>query len=554
MAGTATPNVLVVDDSSTMRGFVGDILRKAGYRAVLAGGAEDAMLALDRERIDLVVADVMMPGIDGYELCRRVKDVSADLPIPVLLLTAKADLESKVSGFEAGADDFLGKPFRPEELLLRVRVQLRLRVLQEQLQERNRDLSLAREQLQGRVGELEAAYREIAAHRDRTRRALELASRVQRALLPRTAPDHEGLRIGFLYEPAEVVAGDFFDFLELPGERLGVAIGDVAGKGAGASLLMVLAMSALRQAAEGGDPPASVLSRVNEIIRRQYDAGEMITLFYGILDRPRGLLTYASAGHEPGLLAMANGRVRRLAAGGPFLGIFPRIVISEEEVVLAKGDRLLLMTDGVLDRFARDGSEAAVQELSRILSEEAASLDHVWRSLRPGRSGAEHEPDDTTAIVLEVGRGRSGAHLGRIRFEASPACFREARGASQGVVDRLGLDSDRGFPLLYAVDEAVAHLIQEAAGSEQAAAFVEIGYTRTQDGAIGVEIASDELRVAPPQPSPGPGQDLAGMGERADWSLFLLEHLVRDFSLEPRGERGCRIRFEVGVPEPRNPG
>lgn len=396
-------NVMAVDDSQALRSILGEVLSRGGHEVFLAQSGEEALDLLDQIHIDLVVADLILPKMDGYELCRRIKDLNPECPIPVLLLTSKSDLDAKLAGFEAGADDYILKPFRHEELIARVRAQLRMKGLQEELRDKNRKLQHAQSELEAHIQELEDAYREIKLHENRTRKDLQLASRVQRALLPQKPPEIPGLSLAFLYQPAQTVAGDFFDFLPLEDGRLGIAIGDVAGKGAGASLLMVLAVSALRRAAHESASPAAVLQAINDEIRAQYGAAEMITLFYGVLDPAARRFHYSTAGHEPGLLLRAGAtELEHLKAGGPFLGVFPELTLAEEEVQLGHGDRLLLITDGVLERFEQRDTYAAVRKLTTSFVADREMGCESWLHAIPTGDVDHPEPDDTTAVLLSI--------------------------------------------------------------------------------------------------------------------------------------------------------
>jgi sigma-B regulation protein RsbU (phosphoserine phosphatase) len=405
-------NVLAVDDSKALLSILRDVLTRGGHQVFLAHSGEEALDLLDQVHIDLVVADLILPAMHGYELCRRIKDLNPKSPIPVLLLTSNKELDSTLAGFAAGANDYILKPFRHQELLVRVRAQLRLKELQEELREKNRKLQRAQEELTGRIDEIEQAYKEIKDHERRTQHDLDLASRVQRALLPQIAPVAEDYLVAFKYEPAASVAGDFFDFHRFPDGRLGMAIGDVAGKGAAASLVMVLAISAFRRVASRGIPPADALKWINEEIQAQYGAREMITLFYGIFDPNQGSLLYCSAGHEPAMLLRAGSReTEHLQAGGPFLGIFPQLDLESGEVSLDPGDRLLLMTDGLLERFEPRNSLKALEKLSLAFQKRRFLSPQDWLNsipspMPPGKAPNAATPDDTTAILIEV-RGSS---------------------------------------------------------------------------------------------------------------------------------------------------
>jgi signal transduction histidine kinase len=147
-AGRDLPTVLIADDTPEMRDLLVDILR-GEYRVLVAADGLEALAAVERQQPELILSDVMMPRIDGYQLCRRLKQNAATAQIPFVMLTAKAGEAARVGGLECGADDYLAKPFSQRELLARVRGLVKLRRLHQDLERRNR--------------ELDAAYRELAA-------------------------------------------------------------------------------------------------------------------------------------------------------------------------------------------------------------------------------------------------------------------------------------------------------------------------------------------------------------------------------------------------------
>ena len=383
-----------------MRSILGDVLGRAGHEVRLASSGEEALEVLDQVHVDLVVADLVLPEMDGYELCRRIKDLDPECPVPVLLLTSSGDLDSKLAGFEAGADDYLLKPVRPEELAARVRAALRMRRFQEELRERNRRLERTRSELQDNLAHLETALQEIRAYKARTERELHLASRVQRAILPSRLPEVPGFQLEATYEPALAVAGDFYDVVPTPEGRWMLAVGDVAGKGAGASLLMVLAVTSFRQAVLAGAGPAETLKAINRRILEEYGQTDMITALLAELDPETRRLRFSSAGHEPALLHRSGAsNVTPLEAGGPFLGIFPDLELAQDEVELAPGDAVLMVSDGVLDRFVPQDTLAGQRALRQaFLDREGAPR---WLDQLPGATESE-ESDDATALLLQV--------------------------------------------------------------------------------------------------------------------------------------------------------
>jgi len=165
MPDAASPGtVLVVDDTPANVSVLFDHLSKSGFRVLVAERGPNALMQAKHAQPDLILLDVMMPELDGFEVCRRLKRHEATSDIPVLFMTALADAEDKVRGFEAGAVDYITKPFQHEEVIARVTAHLALRRLQTQLEEANAGLEA---RVAERTAELEAALREVEALRDR---------------------------------------------------------------------------------------------------------------------------------------------------------------------------------------------------------------------------------------------------------------------------------------------------------------------------------------------------------------------------------------------------
>jgi DNA-binding response OmpR family regulator len=139
----ARPTIMIVDDVPANLGVLLDFLDTAGYQVLVAESGESALLQLAYARPDIILLDVSMPGIDGYETCRRIKAEPSWRETPVFFLTALTDPIDKVHGFEVGAVDFISKPLHPEEVLRRVRAHLQIRTLQQALEEKNELLQKA---------------------------------------------------------------------------------------------------------------------------------------------------------------------------------------------------------------------------------------------------------------------------------------------------------------------------------------------------------------------------------------------------------------------------
>jgi len=163
-SGVAQRSILVVDDTAANIGFLLDTLSKAGYRVRVAPDGESALEQLQYSPPDLVLLDVMMPGIDGFETCRRLRQLPKLEKIPVIFMTALSDAQDKVRAFAAGADDYVTKPFQYEEVLARVRLHLTRRELECKLAYLNRDLEA---RVVARTAELKSALEEVEALKSR---------------------------------------------------------------------------------------------------------------------------------------------------------------------------------------------------------------------------------------------------------------------------------------------------------------------------------------------------------------------------------------------------
>ncbi len=242
----------------------------------------------------------------------------------------------------------------------------------------------------------------------RLQKELDLAADVQRALLARTrhvTPYGEAVGDSL---PCRAIGGDFFEILDLPSGKLGVALGDVAGKGPAAALLaaMLQGMFVVEAQAEYG--PAEVLARLNRALARRRLEPRFATLVYGVI-APDGLLTYSIAGHNPPLLLTA-GRVRRLTTGGPILAAFDDSRFQEEAIQLSPDDTIIMFSDGVTEaRDARDqefGEERLIACAEALGKGPAADmLSGLLRSVREFGRDAAPADDITVTLVRFHGAG-----------------------------------------------------------------------------------------------------------------------------------------------------
>lgn len=266
------------------------------------------------------------------------------------------------------------------------------------LVEKNRELQKAYEDLKAAQAEL--------VEQEKMRHELGMARNIQMSILPKEFHAPPGCDFGALMAPARAVGGDFFDFVRLGDDKVGVAIGDVSDKGIPAALFMAQVCTMLRALARQVEDPAEVLRRVNADMAETNDAGLFVTMIYGVFDGRKGTFHYARAGHEVPVLFSAEGEISTLPydQGAP-LGIFPDSPLDVQTVPLPKGATLFMYTDGGVDAMNAEegflGLESLQTTVRQHLHTSAQELcDKVLESVRSFQN--DNQFDDATLVALRV--------------------------------------------------------------------------------------------------------------------------------------------------------
>jgi sigma-B regulation protein RsbU (phosphoserine phosphatase) len=268
--------------------------------------------------------------------------------------------------------------------------------------------SAAQTTLAQEVARLTTAIGREMAQRERLNRELEIAREVQEHLFPQRLPPSPGLDYCGQCRPAREVGGDYYDFLDLPEGKLGIAIGDVSGKGVGAALMMASLEASLRALAPVLRAPADLMERVNNLVRQASSANRYATLFYAEYQPATRCLTYVNAGHNPPVVLRDCGRacqVLRLETGGSVIGLLPQRY-QQGAFSHEAGDLIVLFTDGVSESMnARDeewGEERLI-ELAKTCHG-LPVLEAMRRILAAAQAFAGGSPqhDDMTLVVLRV--------------------------------------------------------------------------------------------------------------------------------------------------------
>lgn len=372
--------LLVVDDDSENIQIVRSILGDSYKLRVATDGFKAMDLAMMEPIPGLILLDVIMPQMDGYEVCSRLKADPKTHDIPIIFLTGKTEVADETRGFEVGGVDYIHKPFSPPIVTARVRTHLMLR----------------------------DAHETVARQLLAINSELELARQVQQSILPREVPHIPGLEVSARYLPMTSVAGDFYDFIVLDEKHIGFLIADVSGHGLSSALIASMLQTGLSAQSAHVSDPAQVLSGLNQALFGKFE-NHYVTAVYLYLDLEKGTASYAGAAHQPVLVRRAKtGAITELMENGFMLGPFPDSSYSAGSFLLENGDRIILITDGIVEAFDSSGGQFGMDRLKGILESKytlSASrfADALLYSLRDWSEHAigSAQSDDITLLVVD---------------------------------------------------------------------------------------------------------------------------------------------------------
>jgi serine phosphatase RsbU (regulator of sigma subunit) len=365
--------VLVVDDNEANRDVLSRRLKRQGHTVAVAENGLQALEMMRTQSFDLILLDIMMPEMNGYQVLETLKSDPTLRHVPVIMISALDDIDSVVRCIELGAEDYLYKPFNPVLLKARVSASLEKKWLRDQ----------------------EQAYVQAV------KRELELGRRIQADFLPGTIPQLTGWEIAAVFHPAREVAGDFYDVFLLPDDHVGLVIADVCDKGVAAALFMALVRSLIRAFAEQVvASPVDALDAVsmtsNYITRNHHNNQSrhmFATLFFGVLNPQNGHLTYVNGGHEAPILIGSSGVKSSLDVTGPAVGLAANTLFRRSEVVIEPGDILFSFTDGVTEARSAEGKFFSEERLLQLLDQSRASATDVMQHI--GEKVSQHIVDST---------------------------------------------------------------------------------------------------------------------------------------------------------------
>jgi serine phosphatase RsbU (regulator of sigma subunit)/anti-sigma regulatory factor (Ser/Thr protein kinase) len=400
-----------------------------------------------------------------------------------------------------------------------------------------------------RVAQLVRQQQAEARTRERLEQEMKVARVIQETLLPKEIPVISGWEAAAYWQPARAVGGDFYDFIDLPDDRLGLVIGDVTDKGVPAALVMATTRSILRGAAERFASPGEVLGRVNNLLCGDIPRNMFVTCLYAILDPKTGHLCYANAGHNLPYRRSAQG-IDELRATGMPLGLMPEMPYDENETQLSPGESVLFYSDGLVEAHNSQRemfSFNRLKELVRVHPGGSKLVEFLLTELANFTGDDWEQEDDVTFVTLErkedvrsysVGSGRSTGStdadgyetLAEFNLPSEQGRERQAMERVASAISGLGLSADRLERLKTAVAEATMNAIEH-------------GNQYDPDLSVNIKVLASEgellikitdlggEKIIPKKDAPDLEAKLAGLQSPRGWGLFLIQNMVDDMQI-----------------------
>ncbi len=430
--------ILLVDDAKTNIDILVEAL-KGDYKLSVALSGEAALQVADRSPPDLILLDIVMPGLDGYEVCRRLRAQPSTHDLPIIFLSSLDDVKNKTAGFEAGGTDYVTKPFDILEVKARVRSLLKAK-----------------------------AYTDAVA--EQRARELQIARDIQRGILPsdfKTLVGELPVDLAAELHPAREVGGDLYTVLRLPEDRLCVFIGDVSGKGIPAALFMAISSTLIRSTAKLPLTPIEILGRINNELAADNPSNMFVTLLCLLIDCKTGLMQIANGGHcFP--VHIRRGTTPRFLdeGGGTLIGIMEDVPITPTELQLEPGDLIFTYTDGVNEAMnpARELFEydRILQQLEGATERSAAdSIQRMLTAVRAFANGAE-QSDDIAMLAFRYQPAATASAVAEIELKSTPQEVMRGCESIRAHCEKHGVPEKAIHDLMLAFEETGSNVVNHA--------------------------------------------------------------------------------------------
>ncbi len=364
--------IMAVDDDEVSLHVLKRILIDEGYRVLTASDAMQAYDMLDAEKPQLILLDIMLPRVSGYEILTSLKTRYPDAYIPVIMVSAKNQLEDLVKSFTIGCSDYLTKPYNPRELLVRVQNQLVMKHMFEMEKRIRRDLTDKKQVLESSLVE---RGRQLSHTVDKMKEWEEIIVRdleISKSFIARLmASDVRTDRVAFsvTYQPLIEIGGDLYDIYELPDGTINVFLADATGHGINASLNSITIMSEYNLLKKSGMTPGEIIRGLNSKFCLEHSSNNIIfTCALAQIDLEHDKITFAVAGHPEQYMRDAEGVLHSCRPRGPIIGLKHDARYETHILPFRPGAALVMYTDGLIDDFGAVSIPAEKER--RVLKDE----------------------------------------------------------------------------------------------------------------------------------------------------------------------------------------
>ena len=415
-------SLLVVDDDALNCDMISRALQRKGYEVSIASGGELALELIQHHPFDLILLDVMMPGVNGLEVLQRIRQVHSSINLPIIMVTARGESEDIVKALNLGANDYVTKPLDFPVVTARIQTHLSVKYAAEQVIQLERSLA-------ERNHELELTNARLEKVNHRMSRDLRAAARIQKTFLPQEGSPLPGISVAWIYLPCDELGGDGLNILPLDETRIAMYVLDVSGHGVASALLSVTVSRLLGPPHEAssilGEPsgktdrwllraPSEVAEHLNRLFPFDLATGQFATLLYGILDLETGSFQYVSAGQPGPILVPSVGDPELLESPGYPIGLAEE-PYELRQIQLGPRDRLILYSDGLPEAMnAHNEPFGSERLMSAIIRDRAISLSEGVNSLLADVErwrGTENVRDDLSILAVEVQPAFVGSHV-----------------------------------------------------------------------------------------------------------------------------------------------
>jgi sigma-B regulation protein RsbU (phosphoserine phosphatase) len=369
-SSSETIRILLIDDTPINLRLLQITLEGEGYTVFSTNNGPQGRQIAENKSPHLILLDIHMPGEDGFETIKKLKQNPKTAAIPVLFLTANDETESKIKGFDLGAVDYIVKPFHHREVLARVRLHLKIFMANNII-----------------INNQAAKLRQI--------------QNAQSAMLiqPDNLPE---ANFAVYYSSLLEAGGDFYDVIQISKQIFAYLVADVSGHDIGTSFITAAMKALLKQNATPVYSPIETIGIINNVLQEILPADKYLTLIYLHLNRQKKM-TLVSGGHPPVLHLPVNDKARLIELGGDAVGIFKNATFDSQEIPVCKGDRFIAYSDGLLER----------PDTGRVWTAATDELLQIADELRtvPIRKAADkvndlfnqhHEPPDDDIVIMAI--------------------------------------------------------------------------------------------------------------------------------------------------------